>query len=64
MNSGVIVWIWSVTLIFTKVLQKQWITPGPYSIGKRPLYTGLALWVLGGMNKARRSAPAQNLAQA
>jgi protein-S-isoprenylcysteine O-methyltransferase Ste14 len=43
---GVIVWIWSVVLILTKVPQKELITDGPYSLVKHPLYTGVALLVL------------------
>ncbi len=43
---GVIVWIWSVVLILTRVPQKKLITDGPYSLVKHPLYTGVALLVL------------------
>jgi protein-S-isoprenylcysteine O-methyltransferase Ste14 len=43
---GVIIWIWSVVLILTKVPQKQLITGGPYSLVKHPLYTAVALLVL------------------
>ena len=43
---GVIVWIWSVVLILTKVPQKELIKDGPYSLVKHPLYTGVALLVL------------------
>jgi protein-S-isoprenylcysteine O-methyltransferase Ste14 len=43
---GVIIWIWSVILILTKVPQKILITNGPYSLVKHPLYTGVALCVL------------------
>jgi protein-S-isoprenylcysteine O-methyltransferase Ste14 len=43
---GVIIWIWSVVLILTKIPQKELITNGPYSLVKHPLYTGVALLVL------------------
>ncbi len=43
---GIVVWIWSVVLILTKVPQKQLITNGPYALVKHPLYTGVALLVL------------------
>ena len=43
---GVVVWIWSVVLILTKVPKKQLITSGPYALVKHPLYTGVALLVL------------------
>jgi protein-S-isoprenylcysteine O-methyltransferase Ste14 len=43
---GLIVWIWSVYLILTKVPKKQLITNGPFSLVKHPLYTGVALLVL------------------
>jgi len=43
---GVIIWIWSVVLILTKVTQKKLITSGPYSLVKHPLYTAVALLVL------------------
>jgi protein-S-isoprenylcysteine O-methyltransferase Ste14 len=43
---GVIIWIWSVVLILTKIPRKELITNGPYSLIKHPLYTGVALLVL------------------
>ena len=43
---GVIVWIWSVVLILTKVPKKELITNGPYALVRHPLYTGVALLVL------------------
>jgi protein-S-isoprenylcysteine O-methyltransferase Ste14 len=46
MIPGVIIWIWSVFLILTKVPRKELITNGPYSLVKHPLYTGVALLVL------------------
>jgi protein-S-isoprenylcysteine O-methyltransferase Ste14 len=43
---GVVIWLWSVFLILTKVPQKKLITTGPYSLLKHPLYTAVALLVL------------------
>jgi len=43
---GVIIWIWSVVLILTKVPKNELITYGPYSLVKHPLYTSVALLVL------------------
>jgi len=43
---GVIIWLWSVALILTRVPRKQLITSGPYAFVKHPLYTGVALLVL------------------
>jgi protein-S-isoprenylcysteine O-methyltransferase Ste14 len=43
---GIIIWIWSVVLILTKVPRKELITSGPYSLVKHPLYSGVALLVL------------------
>lgn len=43
---GIVIWIWSVFLILTKIPKKQLITNGPYAIMKHPLYTGVALLVL------------------
>lgn len=46
MIPGVIIWLWSVFLILTKVPRKELITRGPYSLVKHPIYTGVALLVL------------------
>lgn len=46
MIPGIIIWLWSVYLILTKVPRKELITNGPYSLIKHPLYTGVALMVL------------------
>ena len=43
---GVILWIWSVILILTKVPKKELITNGPYALVKHPIYTSVALLVL------------------
>jgi protein-S-isoprenylcysteine O-methyltransferase Ste14 len=43
---GVIIWIWSIVLILTRVPKNELITYGPYSLVKHPLYTGVALLVL------------------
>ena len=43
---GVVIWIWSVVLILTKVPKNELITYGPYSLVKHPLYTAVALLVL------------------
>lgn len=43
---GVIIWIWSVVLILTKIPRKALITTGPYTLVKHPLYTNMALLVL------------------
>jgi protein-S-isoprenylcysteine O-methyltransferase Ste14 len=43
---GVTMWIWSVMLIVTNVLQNKPITTGPYALVKHPLYTSVALLVL------------------
>lgn len=44
--AGIILWIWSVILILTKVPKKVLMTKGPYSLVKHPLYTGVAFLVL------------------
>ena len=41
---GVVIWIWSVYLILTKVPKNELIIIGPYSVVKHPLYTGVAFW--------------------
>lgn len=43
---GVIMWIWSVILILTRVPKGELITHGPYSLVKHPLYTSVALLVI------------------
>jgi len=43
---GVVVWMWSVILILTKVPKGELITTGPYSLMKHPIYNGVALLVL------------------
>jgi len=43
---GVILWLWSVGLILTKVPEGQLITTGPYAVVKHPLYTSVGLLVL------------------
>jgi protein-S-isoprenylcysteine O-methyltransferase Ste14 len=43
---GVVIWIWSVVLILTKVPRKELITNGPYALVKHPLYTNAAFLVL------------------
>ena len=43
---GVIIWIWSVALILTRVPRQELITDGPYSLVKHPLYTAVAFLVL------------------
>lgn len=43
---GVVIWLWSVILILTKVPRRELITSGPYSLARHPLYTAVALLVL------------------
>ncbi len=43
---GIILWLWSVVLILTKVPRHELITTGPYALVKHPLYTAVALLVL------------------
>ena len=43
---GVVLWLWSVALILTRVPRGELITTGPYALVKHPLYTSVALLVL------------------
>jgi protein-S-isoprenylcysteine O-methyltransferase Ste14 len=43
---GVIMWLWSVVLILTKVPRGELITTGPFALVKHPLYTSVAILVL------------------
>ncbi len=43
---GIIIWIWSVVLILTRVPKNELITDGPFSLVKHPLYTAVAFLVL------------------
>lgn len=46
LGAGLLIWIWSVVLIVTRVPRGELITHGPYALVKHPLYTGVALLVL------------------
>jgi len=43
---GVVIWLWSVVLILTRVPRGELITGGPFAFVKHPLYTGVSLLVL------------------
>jgi protein-S-isoprenylcysteine O-methyltransferase Ste14 len=43
---GVVLWIWSVVLIVTKVPRGELIRTGPFALVKHPLYTFVPLLVL------------------
>jgi protein-S-isoprenylcysteine O-methyltransferase Ste14 len=43
---GVVIWLWSVVLILTKVPRRELITTGPFALMKHPLYTGVGLLVI------------------
>lgn len=43
---GVVLWLWSVVLILTRVPKGELITTGPFSLMKHPLYTSVGLLVL------------------
>ncbi len=43
---GVVIWLWSVVLIVTKVPKGELITTGPYALMKHPIYNGVALLVV------------------
>ncbi len=42
---GLVIWLWSVVLIVTKVPKGELITTGPYALMKHPIYNGVALLV-------------------
>ena len=46
LGPGVIIWVWSVYLILTRVPRDELITDGPYALMKHPIYTGVALLVV------------------
>lgn len=43
---GLVIWIWTVTLILANVPRGRLITGGPYAWVKHPLYTAVAILVL------------------
>lgn len=43
---GVVIWLWTVVLILTRVPKHELITTGPFRLAKHPLYTAVALLVL------------------
>jgi len=42
---GVVIWLWSIVLILTRVPRGELITHGPYALVKHPLYTSVGLLV-------------------
>lgn len=44
--AGVVLWLWSVVLILTRVPRHELITSGPFALMKHPLYTSVGLLVL------------------
>jgi protein-S-isoprenylcysteine O-methyltransferase Ste14 len=43
---GIVLWIWSVVLILTKVPRAELIATGPFALVKHPLYSFVPLLVL------------------
>jgi len=43
---GVVLWLWSVMLILTRVPKHELITVGPFALMKHPLYTSVGLLVI------------------
>ena len=43
---GVVIWLWAVIQILTKVPKGELITTGPFRLMKHPIYTSVALLVL------------------
>jgi len=43
---GVVLWLWSVVLILTRVPKHELITTGPFALMKHPLYTCVSLLVI------------------
>ena len=43
---GVVIWLWSFTLILTKARRGELITTGPYALVKHPIYTSVGLLVI------------------
>ena len=43
---GVVLWLWAVVLVLTRVPRGELITDGPYALMKHPIYTSVALLVL------------------
>lgn len=42
---GIVIWLWSVVLILTRVPRGDLITEGPYALVRHPLYTSVGLLV-------------------
>ena len=40
---GVVLWLWSVALVLTRVPRRELITSGPFALVKHPIYTSVAL---------------------
>ncbi len=46
LTPGVVIWLWSFTLILTKARRGELITTGPYALVKHPIYTSVGLLVI------------------
>jgi len=43
---GIVIWLWAVVLVLTKVPRGELITSGPFALMKHPIFTGFSLLVL------------------
>jgi protein-S-isoprenylcysteine O-methyltransferase Ste14 len=46
LTAGVVIWLWAVEEVLTKVPKGELITNGPFRLVKHPIYTGVSLLVL------------------
>ena len=43
---GIVIWLWSVVLVLTRVPRRELITSGPFAVVRHPIFTSVSLLVI------------------